>query len=82
MIGYNMTQTHGMTISTTQYNALHYNMTQHILLKPVIPSPHPIFQNDPFPPPKYRNKLWQSLFFFVFSTCFSAWSKTGKIASF
>ena len=35
-------------------------MTQHILLKPVIPSPHPIFRNDPFPPPKYRNKLWQS----------------------
>ena len=35
-------------------------MTQHILLKPVIPSPHPIFRNDLFPPPKYRNKLWQS----------------------
>ena len=45
---------------TIQYNALHRNMTQHILLKPVIPSPHPIFRNDPFPPPKYRNKLWQS----------------------
>ena len=26
-------------------------MTQHILLKPVIPSPHPIFRNDPFPLP-------------------------------
>ena len=56
-IGYNTTQTHGMTV---QYNALHLNMAQHILLKAVIPSPHPIFRNDPFPPPKYRNKLWQS----------------------
>ena len=46
--------------NTIQYNALHLNMTQHILLKPVIPSAHPIFRNDPFPPPKYRNKLWQS----------------------
>ena len=46
---------------TMQYNALHHNMAQHILLKPVIPSPHPIFRNDPSPSPsKYRNKLWQS----------------------
>ena len=56
-IGYNTTQTHGMT---AQYNALHRNMAQHILLKPVIPSPHPIFRNNLFPLPKYRNKLWQS----------------------
>ena len=56
-IGYNTTQTQGMTV---QYNALHRNMAQHILLKPVIPFPHPIFRNYPFPPPKCRNKLWQS----------------------
>ena len=36
MTGYNMTQTHGITV---QYNAIHHNMAQHILLKPVIPSP-------------------------------------------
>ena len=40
-IGYNTTQTHGMTV---QYNALHRNMAQHILLKPLIPSPTQSFE--------------------------------------
>ena len=36
--GYNTTQTHGMTV---QYNAVHHNMAQHILLNPI---PHGVFR--------------------------------------
>ena len=49
--GYNTTQTRGITV---QYNTIHRDMAQNILLKPVIPSPHPNFQSDPFLPSQIK----------------------------